>query len=350
MKGFVLFIFGVLVIGCMSHKEIASDQIIASNNNSGLLHGKLYSSRCKIDSLNNEIKKLKSLISSDESKEIVCTSKIVDTLCTDDKFEKVILYTDHWKYIDLGRPFTDDSYMDGDWNCSSVHAYRNLSPADFEDSLQIVLVDSIHKYSLPVPGKVHSTYRFRNGRNHDGVDLTLRTGDKVRAAFDGIVRISMSSRSTGGYGNLLILRHSNGLETYYGHLSSRLVKVGEMVKAGDIIGLGGSTGRSTGPHLHFETRYHGQSFDPKRVFDFKNGKLRSSILVLKKHYYSIYSHYGQSDSESKKASGRLIYRIKSGDTLSRIAGHYGTSIAHLCKLNNINKRVILKVGKSLIIR
>jgi len=350
MKGFVLFILGVLVIGCISHKEIVSDQTIARNDDNSLLQGKLYSSQCKIDSLNNEIKKLKSLISSDESKEIVSTSKIVDTLSTDDKFKKVILYADHWEYMDLGRPFTDDSYMDGDWNCRSIHAYRNLSSSDLKDSVKLVLVDSLHKFVLPVLGKVRSTYRFRYGRKHEGVDLTLRTGDKVRAAFDGIVRISLSSRSTGGYGNLIVIRHSNGLETYYGHLSRRDVKDGEMVKAGDVIGLGGSTGRSTGPHLHFETRYHGQSFDPQRVVDFKNGKLRSSVLVLKKHYYSIYSHYGQSDSESKKASGRLIYRIKRGDTLSGIASHYGTSISRLCKLNKITRRTTLKIGKSLIIR
>ena len=160
----------------------------------------------------------------------------------------------------------------------------------------------------------------------------------------------MTSRYTGGYGNLVVIRHANGLETYYGHLQKHNVKENDIVKAGEVIGFGGNTGRSTGPHLHFETRFQGQAFDPQRVFNFETGELRDSILTLKKHYFSIYSHYGMTDQESIEASKRKIHVIRSGDTLGGLAARYGTTVKKICQLNGFSSRKILRVGQRIIVR
>jgi murein DD-endopeptidase MepM/ murein hydrolase activator NlpD len=186
----------------------------------------------------------------------------------------------------------------------------------------------------------------------------LDTGDAVYAAFDGVVRVDMPTRMSGGYGNVIVIRHVNGLETYYGHLSKRLVKSGDIVKAGELIGYGGSTGRSTGPHLHFETRYMGQSFDPERIFDFERGTLRSEEFLLKKHYFSINSHYGQTDQQSLAASKKtpkdtassskkVYYKVRKGDNLGKIAKKHGTTVSKICKLNGIRANKVLKVGQTI---
>lgn len=153
------------------------------------------------------------------------------------------------------------------------------------------------------------------------------------------MRISIPSSKSGGYGNLIVIRHDNGLETFYGHLSERIVHADEWVEAGQIIGYGGSTGRSTGPHLHFETRYCGQSFDPERLIDFQSGNLRRETFLLKKSYLDIHSNASQDfedeeaeandekrAEEARKALASAQYhRIRSGDTLGGIAVHYGTT-------------------------
>ncbi len=209
---------------------------------------------------------------------------------------------------------------------------------------------------MPYQAKVHSGFKWRRRRAHTGVDLPLDTGDSVRVAFDGVVRFSSGSR-TGGYGNLIVVRHSNGLETYYGHLSKRLVIPGEPVKAGEVIGLGGSTGRSTGPHLHFETRYKGQAFDPERIIAFEQGALRESLFTLKKDYFNIYSHYGQSEKQEAEAKAAVAaakqaqyYKVRSGDTLGRIAAKHGTTVAKLCKLNGISAKKVIRPGQRLRVR
>jgi murein DD-endopeptidase MepM/ murein hydrolase activator NlpD len=156
----------------------------------------------------------------------------------------------------------------------------------------------------------------------------------------------------------VIIRHDNGLETYMGHLSKISVKAGDWITAGQVVGEGGSTGRSTGPHLHFETRYYGQSFDPERLIDFKTGMLRRETFLLKRKFFDIYSRYDQNfedeianeeddKREAAELAARRYYKVRSGDTLSGIAVKYGTTVTRICQLNGINRNAVLKVGKTL---
>jgi hypothetical protein len=208
---------------------------------------------------------------------------VIDTLDTDDKFTKIILYDDYtWAYFDLGRPVIDTAEFFDSWEGTGVHSFRDVKLSDLPEEVDLLLIDSLNGFCVPYQQKVGSGFKFRRTREHKGVDLSLKTGDTIRAAFDGVVRLSEGTRRTGGYGNLVVIRHPNGLETYYAHLSKRIVDSGEVVKAGEVIGLGGNTGRSNGPHLHFETRYKGHPFDPQRIIDFEKGVLRDSLFTLKK--------------------------------------------------------------------
>lgn len=276
----------------------------------------------------------------------------VDTFDTSDKFTKIVLYSNKtWAYFDMGKPVINDSCFDEYWNTNKINSYKELSLKELPNDVDICLVDSLHPYHCPYMTKrINSRYRYRYTRPHWGIDLSLKVGDPICAVFDGKVRVVKHSRSTGGYGNLIVIRHPNGLETYYAHLSRQIVKPGEIVKAGEVIGYGGSTGRSTGPHLHFEVRYKGHPFDPERIIDFKTGVLRDTIYSIKKHYFSIYSHYGQTDTESKLAAGRIFYKIRPGDTLSEIAHKYHTSVSKICRLNNMSGKTILRIGRRLIVR
>lgn len=276
----------------------------------------------------------------------------LDTVDTADKYTKIVIMSDYtWQYLDLGRPqIDDDDVVDDEWNTDKIHAYKGLDIASLPDEVDLLLADSTHNYCAPITGIVRSGFKFRRTREHKGADIPLKVGDPIRAAFDGKVRIVMKTRTTGGYGNLIVLRHANGLETYYGHLSEHKVKENDIVKAGEVIGLGGNTGRSTGPHLHFETRYMGQAFDPERVINFETGALRDTIFTLKKHYFSIYSHYGQTDQESIDASKRKLHVVRSGDTLGGIARRYGTTVNRICKLNGFSAKKMLRIGQRIIVR
>lgn len=275
----------------------------------------------------------------------------IDTIPTEDRFLRVVLYDNHtWEYIELPRPQIDDDDFSDEWNNAKVHAYKGISMDSIPEIENILLTDSLRPYCCPLKGTIRSGYKWRKRRPHRGVDLPLITGTPIRAAFDGKVRVVMKTKQTGGYGNLIVIRHPNGLETYYGHLSVHKVKENDIVRAGEVIGLGGNTGRSTGPHLHFETRYMGQAFDPERLIDFKTGELRDSIFTFKKHYLSIYSHYGMTEQESIDAAKRKMHTIRKGDTLGGIAKKYGTTVANICKLNGFSAKKTLRVGQSIIVR
>lgn len=279
-----------------------------------------------------------------------------DTLSTDDKFLKVILFDNgSWMYYDIPKPDLPDFITNDHWMTNQVHAYIDIKDTDLPEEIDLVLCDSVHEWSIPGMGRVVSTYKMRKGRKHQGVDLGVGYGNPIYAAFDGIVRAALPPKLTGGYGNVVVLRHANGLETYYGHLSQFIVETDDLVKAGEIIGYCGSTGRSTGPHLHFETRYMGRSFDPERIFDFQESTLRDTVFTLKKHYFSIYSHEGQTDKESQVASTKVepthvTHTVKKGDTLSAIAKKYGTTVSKLCKLNGISEKSTLRIGQKITVK
>ena len=180
---------------------------------------------------------------------------VIDTLSTENDAVQVILYSNNsWKYV-LNREVAKDSTIfEKYWDTTTLFPYKDVDMSGMPKSVVIDLVDSLTSYHCPYQGSVHPRGKYgpRRRRQHQGVDLPLKMGDPVYATFCGRVRISEYNK--GGYGNLVIIRHDNGLETYYGHLSERMVEPDQWVEAGQIIGLGGSTGRSTGPHLHFETR------------------------------------------------------------------------------------------------
>ena len=286
---------------------------------------------------------------------------VIDTLDSGHEAVHVLLYANNtWRYVRNRAIEKDSTIFDRYWDTARLSPYREIPYEQLPTSLVVELLDSTNGYHTPYkPAPVRSRYGPRRGRAHQGVDLSLKTGEPIYAVFSGRVRISQYNR--GGYGNLVIIRHDNGLETYYAHLSERLVSPNQWVEAGQIIGLGGSTGRSTGPHLHFETRYYGQSFDPERLIDFKSGTLCRTTFLLKRRYFSIYSRAEQNfeeeianeeqDKKEKEEREAMRYhKIRSGDTLGAIARRYGTTVGNICRLNGIKSTTTLRIGRTLRVR
>lgn len=284
---------------------------------------------------------------------------VIDTLPTGNSALSIVLFNDNtWRYI-LAEDYKNDPEVFNDhWDTTTIHAYKDVPLDSLPEATAIRLVDSLESYHYPYIGRITSRYGPRKGRAHQGIDLGLKTGDPIYATFDGKVRVS---KYVGDYGNLVIIRHNNGLETYYAHMSQRDVAVGDWVVAGQQIGLGGSTGRSTGPHLHYEVRYRGQSFDPERIIDFSNGNLRRDELLLKRRHFSIYAKYEQDfgdeeevarqeEAERKAAAAVQYHTVRSGDTLGALARKYGTSVSRLCQLNGIKSTSVIRIGQRLRVR
>lgn len=226
------------------------------------------------------------------------------------------------------------------WDNKSVNPY-GVDITKFKDTVKLILYDSTEGryWSPPLDhGQVNDDFGPRRYRWHYGVDLELDTGDSVWAVFDGIVRIVKFDY--GGYGNYIVVRHFNGLETVYGHLSKQLVEVGELVRAGDLIGWGGSTGRSTGPHLHFEIRFQGYAFDPEILWDFDQNRLMWREFTL------MPQHFGY----IQKVRKTFYHRVRRGDSLYEIADKYNVPVRQILRLNRITTRTTLKVGRRLRIR
>jgi murein DD-endopeptidase MepM/ murein hydrolase activator NlpD len=206
-------------------------------------------------------------------------------------------------------------------------------------------------FVYPANGDMTSPFGPRWGRMHYGLDIDLEVGDHVMAAFEGMVRISQYHSS---YGNVIVVRHNNGLETLYAHLSQRKVVPGDHVEPGDIIGLGGNTGRSYGAHLHFEVRYLGQAFNPREIIDPSSRALiNSSFTLLPKHfdYIGVAPEVLAARSGSKAVTKGSVkakyYTVKKGDTLTSIARRNGTSVNAICKLNRIKQTSTLRLGQRL---
>jgi len=235
--------------------------------------------------------------------------------------------------------FPADELYGSHWENRWVDPFRTGVSVTFPDSCEI----DCSAFTIPIDSqiKVTSKYGPRRRRMHRGIDLKVQIGDTIRAAFDGKVRIKSFERR--GYGYYLVVRHPNGLETVYGHLSKFIVDENEIVRAGQPIGLGGNTGRSTGSHLHFETRFLGQAINPADIIDFNNGVPHQDMYVFRNVKIN-----GRKSNVYTSTNDQMVYhRVKSGDSLGKIARMYGTSVNELCRLNGIKSTTVLRIGQSL---
>lgn len=238
-------------------------------------------------------------------------------------------------------PFTlfDDEELPGmdfysDWDDEHVDPTRGKSSYNTPDSLDI----SLKGWVPPIIGRVTSPYGWRRRRMHRGVDLKLFIGDTVRAAFDGVVRIKKNEGKRKGYGQYLVIRHPNGFETVYGHLSKFISEKNDTVRAGQPIALGGNTGGSSGPHLHLEFRVVGIDVNPADVINFDTFEPKNPVYKFKRKQ-------AKRESEGLGSGEAAYHKVKQGDTLGAIAMKYHTSVSRLCKLNNIKSTSILRLGQ-----
>ena len=225
---------------------------------------------------------------------------------------------------------------------------------------------------MPTPSRVvTSNFGARWGRQHKGLDIKVYIGDTIRAAFSGKVRIVKYEPK--GYGKYVVIRHYNGLETYYGHMSKQLVTENQEVNAGDPIGLGGNTGRSTGSHLHFETRLCGVALNPALMFDFRNQDVTGDFYTFHRSRYAAESARATRlrGANAESGNGRFdtdededdelaiaapsvtfapevhFHKVKKGETLQAIARKCHTTVDNLCKLNRIGRNIRLMPGQIL---
>lgn len=263
-------------------------------------------------------------------------------------------------YLNLILPGQNTSIEDIDvnesnWDSQSVNPYKDANVPDKK-------VIDVSDFAMPCNGHVTSPYGYRAqfGRMHRGVDLKASIGDTIYAAFDGKIRLTRFEKK--GYGYYVVIRHSNELETIYGHLSRFLVKPNQSVKAGDPIALSGNTGRSTGPHLHFETRFMGYAINPAAIFDFDNKTVHTDYYTFNKSTYQdardfspnankTMAEHRTAPVKSKAAAAQQKaakkVKVKKGDSLASIAHRHGTTVDKLCRANGISKKAKLKAGQTL---
>ena len=252
-----------------------------------------------------------------------------------------------------------------DWD--NIYAHKATS---LPDSFTVNLRD----FCMPTTSRlVTSNFGARWGRQHKGLDIKVYIGDTIRAAFSGKVRIVRNEGARKGYGKYIVIRHNNGLETIYGHLSAWLVSENQEVRAGDPIALGGNTGRSTGSHLHFETRLCGIALNPALMFDFKNQDVVNDYYVFRKSTYNresaeatrvrgvggmavngdldipqqSYASVQPASSKSVKAHSTRFHKVAKGETLSSIARKRGMTVSAICKLNHIKSTTRIRPGQIL---
>jgi murein DD-endopeptidase MepM/ murein hydrolase activator NlpD len=303
--------------------------------------------------------------------------KVLDTV--DTEFGQMIIYSNKtWAFYNknvfdgiLNRrihkimseeqqyPFTQK------WNNEVCFTSKN-DLSRLQDTVWLCVNDEEHAdFKIPVPGIVTSRYGFRSGRNHNGIDLDLDVGDTVCSAWSGKIRYAKYNE--GGFGNLVVVRHHNGLETFYAHLSKLLVFPDQEVKAGEPIGLGGNTGRSFGAHLHFEVRFYDAPLNPEEIINFSKKEVKNENLLVHKglfrpgakptDYYEEHPQEQAKDPEIVIPNPVVVrkpqvkyYRVKSGDTLTEIADRNNITVSKLCELNGIRPTSVLQVGRSLRIK
>ncbi len=260
------------------------------------------------------------------------------------------------------REYAEDATMEGlypSWTNEYVRYASTDAPREYT-------IDLRH-FCMPCDSRVvtsHFGYRARFRRNHYGTDIKVYVGDTIRAAFSGKVRVVDYEGK--GYGKYVIIRHPNGLETLYGHMSKQLVQPNQTVKAGEPVGLGGSTGRSTGSHLHFETRFVGEFINPELLFSFEAQDVRADSYVYRSAGKGVLvgsrdivggeqevsealakaEESRQFQQQKRERSSRSqVHKVKSGDTLSSIARKYHTTVDKLCRINNISRNKTLSLGQ-----
>lgn len=241
--------------------------------------------------------------------------------------------------LDFDNPASD--LYQGAWNTNKVNGDR-ADLSNVPDSVNFNCRGYVH----PIMGELTSVFGPRRYRYHYGVDIKLNIGDSIGSAFNGKVRVAGYDR--GGYGNYVVVRHDNGLETVYGHLSKILAFENQVVHAGQTIGLGGNTGRSTGPHLHFETRFLGNPINPEDIIDFDAGEtISKDFFMVKAEAFDYVKVAGRTSHYYSQYADVKYHRVKRGETLSSIAQKHGTTITRLCKLNGISRKKSIRVGQRL---
>lgn len=227
------------------------------------------------------------------------------------------------------------------WDTLRINPYG----VDMRTKKDTTLLQLVHDvscdYAHPVCGKVTSDFGFRRSRFHYGIDIDLETGDDVVSVFEGTVRVARYSPT---YGYYVIVRHLNGLETLYAHLSGIRVSPGQYLQAGDVIGQGGNTGRSRGSHLHFEVRFLGQQINPRNLISFEEFACSASEIALTSNHFN---YLKAADKQKAALAARKYYKVRKGDTLSTIARRHRTTVQKLCKLNKISPKTTLRVGRSI---
>lgn len=256
------------------------------------------------------------------------------------------------------------------WDNEYTRTYGVTLPSEYRIDLR--------NFCMPCDSRMvtsHYGYRRSFRRQHYGTDIKVFVGDTIRAAFSGKVRVVAFERY--GYGNYVVIRHPNGLETVYGHMSRHLCKPNQIVRAGDVIGLGGSTGRSTGSHLHFETRFLGQFIDPERLFDFEAQDVKGDYYLFRSSgrgtmlaatdnvvggeeemdeetANALIAKQNESEAFQQKRIQQIkakprtrVHKVKAGETLSVIARKCGTTVDKLCRLNHIKRNAVLRPGQIL---
>ena len=261
---------------------------------------------------------------------------------------------------------------DDNWDTNRAHMSMAV-PDEFEIDLR--------NFSMPTHSRVvTSNFGRRWGRNHQGLDIKVYTGDSIFSAFPGKVRV-VKNQGRRGYGKYIVVRHNNGLETVYAHLSKQLVKPGQIVESGEVIGLGGNTGRSTGSHLHFETRLCGKALNPALMFDFREQDVTGDSYTYHSDTYNRESREatvkrgkignggytyemvkGHKKPEGKPAATMAstysnantqavkYHRIRKGDNLYDLARRYHTTVDKLCRLNGLTKTTVLHLGQKIKLR
>lgn len=241
------------------------------------------------------------------------------------------------------------------WIHTVYNPYRDV---EVKFPLRLQFEDSTYASPIKKNKVVTSRYGWRRGRAHKGIDVDLVTGDSLYTMFDGIVRMSRYSK---GHGRTVVVRHYNGLETVYAHLSKYGVKENDSIKKGDYIGLGGVSGNARGSHLHLVINYKGVSIHPEYLFEFNDtNKIRSKDIWITKHWTRPYAHSSKRRSKlsllltedeaiASLQKQRKIYTVRKGDTLSRISSRNNVSIAALCRTNSINRNAVIKIGQKLVI-